>query len=232
MFIDKPDPETTARGDQPCPDPGITEQKANLRQFMIKQREQLAPEQVIAWSAAMARQLLIFLQGQAADHGCLALYAAMRGEADLQPAITEIQARGWTVCYPRVIGLGSAARLVFVPLPAGCPPEDYLVQGRFGVLEPPLADTMDPDQLCAPDIIILPGLAFDHQGNRLGWGKAYYDRYLAERTRPHPAGSQEKRPVLLGAAYAFQVIPAVPVAGHDRPVDYLLLPEGVVRNNP
>lgn len=76
------------------------------------------------------------------------------------------------------------------------------------------------------DLLVLPGLAFDPSGGRLGRGGGYYDKYVtrllarcAERGWPAPA--------LVALAYRAQMVAAVPMEGHDRPVDAVVTAAGV-----
>lgn len=78
-----------------------------------------------------------------------------------------------------------------------------LVKGKFGILEPP------PDEETNDlDLLIVPGVAFDRAGFRLGYGKAYYDRFLTQS----PTYS-------IGLAFSFQVLDNIPRLDHDRRVD-------------
>lgn len=85
--------------------------------------------------------------------------------------------------------------------------------GAYGILEP--KECRCPVE--EPGLMLLPGLAFDRKGGRLGYGGGFYDRYL----RDH----DEILTVVL--AYECQIISAVPAEGHDRKVDYLLTREGL-----
>lgn len=78
----------------------------------------------------------------------------------------------------------------------------------------------DPSLL---DVILVPGLAFDHHGHRLGRGKGCYDRFLEQMKQlPHP-------PLLIGLAYDFQIIEALPIEQHDQKVDMLCTPTKITR---
>lgn len=91
---------------------------------------------------------------------------------------------------------------------------DALAPGALGVLEPnreaPSVELEDHD------LVVLPGLAFDREGGRLGRGAGYYDRVLA---RILGAG---RRPSLIGVGYSFQLIDRVPMASHDVRVDLVV----------
>lgn len=146
----------------------------------------------------------------------LALYAAMRHEADLQNLWKPAQQAGWHLCFPAVTGPGDQAGLVFVTIPDDRNPDGYLQPGRFGVSEPPVPAAAGWS--ACPEVMIMPGLAFDLQGYRLGWGKGYYDRFLA---------SLPGLPILIGAAYDGQVLPEIPHEAHDYPVDWIVTPSGI-----
>ena len=83
-----------------------------------------------------------------------------------------------------------------------------LVKGSYGILEPKHYNNYEEHI----ELIILPGVGFDRNGNRLGHGKGYYDRLIANSsTTP-----------LIGLAYDFQIIPTIPTQSHDRPVDIII----------
>jgi 5-formyltetrahydrofolate cyclo-ligase len=88
-----------------------------------------------------------------------------------------------------------------------------LKPGYMGILEPAGNIVADPDSI---DLIIVPGIAFDAAGNRLGRGKGYYDRLLA-RTKT----------VSIGVCFDFQLVESVPVCEHDVPVRYVVTPTAV-----
>ena len=86
-----------------------------------------------------------------------------------------------------------------------------LVPGTFGVREPRSSEEVPP-----PDLILVPGLAFDMSGNRLGRGAGYFDRILVKLEC-----------FRLGICFSKQVVPSVPVDSHDEAVDGILTEEGV-----
>lgn len=94
----------------------------------------------------------------------------------------------------------------------------------YGIPEPPLNDSKRAqplhDDKLGIDVVLVPGLAFDRQGLRLGRGKGYYDRFLQELD----AASSDSRPVRCGVALSPQLVESVPVLEHDLPVDILFTP--------
>ncbi len=96
-----------------------------------------------------------------------------------------------------------------------------LVPGTWGIPEPPADRRGDPERRVAPeaiDLVVVPGLAFDRRGRRLGHGKGYYDRLLARS----PA-------VRAGLCYAAQVFPEVPAGPRDAVMDFVVTEEGAFR---
>lgn len=87
--------------------------------------------------------------------------------------------------------------------------ENMEQSGGFGIMEPKTGQLVNPDEI---DFAIIPGVAFDRKGNRLGRGKGYYDRTLPLL----------RRAVKVGIAYEFQIIDSVPVSEHDIPVDLVI----------
>ena len=234
----------------------IIEQKKLLRQDMATRREAAQPEEWVRWSAALVSQLQNLLEsGQVLDfksrpHNSrppvIALYRAMRQEADLSAAQALLAEAGWQLAFPRMVRTGEQLNLQFLALPdcahptlsaqdvqasqPAIPPplfERFFIPGPFGLSEPDPAQTL----ICEPDVILLPGLAFDRQGNRLGWGKGYYDNYLAKRFADSH-GNLQAMPLLIGIALPFQLIPEVPHADHDWPLDAILTPDGILQVRP
>jgi 5-formyltetrahydrofolate cyclo-ligase len=141
-----------------------------------------------------------------------ALYCALAGEVPTERIRYAYLAAGVRLYYPRVAGKGT---LAFYPHRDG----DGWETGPYGILEPSIPAGMEP-LLSGWDIIVVPGLAFDRRGNRLGRGYGYYDRFLDSVPESVPR---------VGLAFADQRIPEVPVEAWDVPVHALVTEEGVIR---
>jgi len=91
-------------------------------------------------------------------------------------------------------------------------PEDLEIKGKFHIPEPvgPLFTDYASIQLA-----LIPGMAFDGEGHRLGRGKGYYDRFLS-----HPAFTKIPK---VGLCFDFQLVPSVPCESHDLPMDQVLV---------
>ena len=194
--------------------------KQRLRETMIERRALLTPDECNTASNGFRISLPALLAelGLAGRPLRLGVYSAIRNEADLSLACHDLLLGPHPVelYYPAVQGRGELARLAFGMLPPGVAPENFLVCGKFGVCEPPPSSWLA--ELPHLDLVLMPGLAFDRHGNRLGWGRAFYDRLI-----PQLPG----RPVLAGVCYDFQIVPeGVPCDTGDLPVDWLLTPHG------
>lgn len=141
-----------------------------------------------------------------------ALYRALPGEVPTERIRHAYLAAGARLYYPRVTGRGA---LAFYPHREG----DGWETGPYGIPEPSIP-TGAPRRRSGWDIIVVPGLAFDRRGNRLGHGFAYYDRFLG--------GLPESVP-RVGLACVGQLVPEVPVEAWDVPVHALVTEEGVIR---
>jgi 5-formyltetrahydrofolate cyclo-ligase len=177
------------------------DRKAALRRAATLARSRAAAAAPGAAEAARARALA----GLAVPDGArVSAYWPMRDELDPRPLLLALAARGHPLCLPVVARMGQA--LAF----RAWAPGDPLVEARFGTQVP--AETA---QTVEPQVLLVPLLAFDRQGYRLGYGGGFYDRTL-ERLRA--AG-----PVLaVGLAYAGQEAADLPVEPFDQRLDALV----------
>ncbi|HYY71418.1 MAG TPA: 5-formyltetrahydrofolate cyclo-ligase [Nitrososphaeraceae archaeon] len=88
-------------------------------------------------------------------------------------------------------------------------------KGKYGIFE----NTMSNTRIDQMDLLIIPGIAFDLQGNRLGYGKGYYDRLLSSR----------KAKYIIGLAYEDQLINEIPNNDHDIPVNIIITEKRTIR---
>ncbi|WP_428645475.1 5-formyltetrahydrofolate cyclo-ligase [Roseibium sp.] len=130
----------------------------------------------------------------------------IRDEIDARPLLDRIRQKGHRLCLPVMVG----PNLIFRQLERGT----ELVPAAFGTLEPgPEAEEL------RPDVLLMPLAGFDAQGNRIGYGKAFYDNAIA---------TLEKTGALLkiGLAFALQEVDRVPVEAHDKPLNGILTERG------
>jgi len=182
--------------------------KPSLRASMLARRTALPAREAAQLAQAALRQF--------SDHPLLmdavrvAGYAAMRGELDVFPILAMLSLRGKIPALPRVTA--NHAPLEF----RRWQPGDALILHPLGMKEPSaLAEPV------AADLILVPLLAFDKAGHRLGYGGGYYDRTIAALRLG------EKPALAIGVAYGFQEIPALAAEAHDTRLDGILTEHGV-----
>ncbi|MXU66093.1 5-formyltetrahydrofolate cyclo-ligase [Oceanomicrobium pacificus] len=139
----------------------------------------------------------------------IAAYLPMRTEIDPRPALIDAAAAGVPLAMPVVVERGHP--LIF----RAWTPDTPLVPGAFGAHVPASG------ALVEPDLLVVPLLAFDRRGYRLGYGGGFYDRTIAALAARHPLRT-------VGLAYAAQECDAVPVEATDMPLDAVITEKGVV----
>ena len=136
-------------------------------------------------------------------------YWPIRSEVDSRPLMEALLDRGQDVALSQIIHPHLSWRL--------WQPGDVLIKGGFGVREP------GPD---APEVfpsaLLVPLVAFDRRGGRVGYGKGHFDRAIAALDAKHPV-------LTIGLAYAVQEIEEVPVEPHDRMLDVIVTESELIR---
>lgn len=138
-------------------------------------------------------------------------YWPMRDEMDIRGLLARLHGEGMICALPVVAAKDRP--LIF----RRWRPDDALEGGAFGLSEPS-SDKADID----PRVILVPLLAVDASGNRLGYGAGYYDRTLAERRAQGPV-------VAVGIGFEAQRVAALPVDGYDQRLDWLVTEQSVTR---
>jgi 5-formyltetrahydrofolate cyclo-ligase len=190
----------------------LVEEKRALRRAMRAERERVAPDERGRMGQGAGTALLGLPELAAAR--VFSAYVPTRGELDVSFVVEQRVRAGATVVYPRVAV--EAPRLRFHVVV----PETPMVLGAYGILEPPTDAPEIPAE--AIDLVLVPGLAFDAQGRRLGYGGGYYDE-LAQRLRAHGRG------FLVGLGYDFQVVERIPAGETDAALDCLVTDARVLR---
>ena len=175
--------------------------KAELRRVARQKRLTLARKDFAAQIARHAEAL------QIPKGAIVGGYHALPDEADPALLLERLIVLGCQIAYPRVVGKGLP--LEFHRLPDG----EVLAPGAFGIHEP-----LDFWPRAVPTILLVPLLAFDSSGYRLGYGGGFYDRTLAVLNVP-----------AIGIAYAGQEISSIPHEPHDRTLDMILTEQGIRR---
>ena len=179
--------------------------KITLRGILLQKRAEFSREERKAFDRDIVDGLINFPLFKNAS--MLLIYAPLESEINLLPLAHAARKRGLPIAFPRCDK--ETNTMQFYILPEG----QRLSPGAYGIPEPP-----EDAPLCIPDkhaLCIGPALSYDLVGNRIGYGKGYYDRYLA--TFPG---------VTVGTAYASMLLKSVPTEPHDLPVDWLFTERG------
>ena len=188
--------------------PEITKAKKSLRSQVIKRRDELPEAKSLENSAIVATQAKA-LSARFGHRASISAYACMESEIDPTPLCDQLTDLGCTLCLPVIVQLGQP--LIFRQWRPG----DELEPKKWGIMEPLAAAPV-----VEPDLLLLPMVAFDAQGWRLGYGGGFYDRTLASlRSR--------KTIVAMGLAFDEQEVDAVPHAAYDERLDLVLTPSGL-----
>jgi 5-formyltetrahydrofolate cyclo-ligase len=184
----------------------IESAKADIRRAAVVRRDALpADERAAAAAAIAARQLPVAGAGAVVSG-----FSPLKSEINPVPLMRAFAAAGAQLALPVVTGKGKP--LTMRAWTFGAP----LVSGVWGIREPPPSA---PEVF--PDILIVPLLAFDRSGHRIGYGAGYYDMTIA-RVRGMKAVTA------IGIAYAVQEIIQVPVTPRDAALDLVLTEREVI----
>ncbi|MER5200147.1 5-formyltetrahydrofolate cyclo-ligase [Streptomyces sp. NPDC002755] len=196
---------------------GPESDKRMLRQGFLAVRSRLTPDDVRAAAVSLAEQALKLAELTHAR--TVAAYVSVGTEPGTLALLDALRARGVRVLLPALLpdndldwgaytGEGSLARV--------------LHGSRMALLEP-AGERLGPDAVTDADVVLLPGLAVDARGMRLGRGGGSYDRVLAR------LAASGARPSLVVLLYDAEVVEHVPGEAHDRPVHAVVTPSGTRR---
>ncbi|MDD9953552.1 MAG: 5-formyltetrahydrofolate cyclo-ligase [Candidatus Woesearchaeota archaeon] len=173
--------------------------KATIREEMLTKRKSMDPAD-IAWRNTEITEHLRMCDGYV-DAKKVLFYLPMQNEVDVTPLLADVAVKH---LLPYIEDDEIKASLI-------TDPED-LVAGPHGTKEPRVKER---DEYF--DVVLVPGVAFDKQKNRIGYGKGYYDKFLATTTA-----------YKIGLAYQNQIVPLLPTEDHDVPMDIVITEEGII----
>ena len=183
------------------------EMKKDLRKRIRECRKRISKEEKERWDVLLYEQLITLLKETDFPISSVYLYLDFRGEAGTGRILEALWAKNIPVALPRVEG----EEMFF-----------YTVQGWTDVC-PGYMGIEEPSAGCCPAedkyaLVLVPGVAFDREGRRLGYGGGYYDRFFV-REPEHPRW---------GLAYAFQMVEKLPAEEWDQRVEQVILPGKVI----
>lgn len=181
--------------------------KETIRRLALGRRSGMSPVERAARGAAVTERLLALPEVEEADP--VLAFVSISSEVPTGMLLEAILHAGKTLLLPFVAddGMLRAARVSSL---------DQLTPGFRGIPEPRARMPVDA---AAAAVIVVPGVAFDAEGGRLGYGGGFYDVFLS-------AAPERLR---IGICFDFQLVERVPVAAHDQRVDLVVTDERVVR---
>lgn len=172
--------------------------KKALRSKIRAQKAGYTPAQLSSMSEEVCRS--ISTDGLWHSAGTILLYHPLPDEVDVRPLIEEAVRRGQKVLLPKVVGDDLELHVY-----TG---KDSLSEGSFGIMEPN-GEPFPPERYTEVDLALVPGMAFDPFGHRLGRGKGFYDRLLPQLPKAYR----------IGVCFPFQLVENVPHESHDIPMN-------------
>jgi 5,10-methenyltetrahydrofolate synthetase len=186
----------------------IKNEKNRIRAELLELRSRLDPDE----KAAAEAKIFASFRELATYRFCdtLLLYSPIKGEPDVNIAAKTALADGKRIAYPITEPVGHVMKFGYVNSP------DELLRGNFGIPEPPHDAELFDEGINTHAICVVPALAFDADGYRLGYGKGYYDRFLAKFTG-----------VKAGLVMSRFILPKLPRGRYDLAVDVIITEDGV-----
>ena len=189
----------------------VFQQKSDIRSIIESQRRSLSGESVAFKSSKIISHLKKLPEYQAAK--TVHCYVAWRNEVNTHQLIKDTLETGRRVIVP-VTDLSSHTLLH-----SEIKSFDELKKGTFGILEPP-KDQFRKVKISEFDLVIVPGVALDLSGHRLGFGGGFYDGFLGKI-----------KTTKIALAYEFQIVDKIPTRTEDERVDILVSEKSVYRFN-
>ena len=177
-----------------------------VRTEMLQRRMAQSPEAVRRASEVVVRRLLAL--PELAGRIRIGAYLGVRGEVDPSP-----------LCHVDRLEVALPVTMVGEPL-RFVVPSGPLEEGPYGILQPGEGTEVAPLEL---DVVVLPAVAVDRSGHRVGHGAGFYDRTFADRRKHTPP------PVLIGVCHSFQMVEHLDARSWDVPLDLVVTEAGVIR---
>ena len=168
---------------------------------MLERRNRLNSQEISKRSKSIQEFVISSKEFQRAK--VIGIYFAFGSEVTTELIIERAKILGKKIALPRV----EEHKITFYELSS----TRSLIRGRFGIMEPPPCGRISEIHM-----LVAPGIAFDKKGNRLGYGKGFYDKFLSD-----------KRMFSIGLAYGFQMLENLPHDAHDKRLDAIASEDGL-----
>ena len=186
--------------------------KGEIRKYIRAERKKKTLEQFCKWSAEICNQLLTNPVVNHAD--TIAAYYPLPDEPDIRPLIQKLYQQGKTILLPHVI---NDTEMTFFPYEG----EKELIEGAFHIMESKIKVTSYKEKY-GKILFLIPGMAFTTNGKRLGRGKGYYDRFLANVEYDKLKVSNISTIYKIGICYPYQVLDDIPIEKNDILMDEVI----------
>ena len=187
--------------------------KATARKTVVQQRKNMTQEINDKYSLMIAENIISMAEFMECD--TLYIYKAFRNEVNTDRIIQRAMELNKTVAFPKVSG--TEMNFHIVPNENG---SKSLVEGYMGIMEPesslPILVPMLEENV---GVVIVPGVAFDRKCNRSGYGKGFYDKFLAKYPNL----------IKIGIAFEYQIFDSLEINNFDIPMDYVITESRIIR---
>jgi len=184
--------------------------KKSIRKAILRERNFLLESEILDKSLKIQKNVIktsIFL-----DAKTVGIYSNIGSEVQTNLIMENIVNSSKKLAYPRVVG----DKIQFFSIENNDLSKMKVEKNRFNIPEPPYNDSKVIDFF---DLLIIPGIAFDRKGYRIGYGYGYYDRYLSKRNYLNS----------IGLGYEFQVLDfTIPKMAHDQKLDMIITENRII----
>lgn len=191
--------------------------KAAWRTRFSGMRNAMAPERRTEASASACMRLAEWAERQ--SYRSVMVYVSFRSELSMNDFIERSWKQGIEMIVPRCDATDRSMTLHALRS------WDELMPGAYGILEPNPERTAAMPADFLPEAVIVPGLAFDRMGGRMGYGGGYYDRFAESAN--HRAAARNDKLLWIGAGFDMQLVERVPVEEHDLRLDGVVTENGL-----
>ncbi|GLE06041.1 hypothetical protein PINS_up015252 [Pythium insidiosum] len=207
--------------------------KKAMRQCIAATLRAVEDTEITRQSEAIAARIVSLPSFQRA--GSLSVYLHMPKEASTRALLVAAFKQGKKVYVPKITG--KSAEDMAMLHAVDMEDIDAFPKDKWKIPDPPLTyasgekrgDAMESLDL---DLVLMPGVAFDRRGGRLGHGKGYYDSFLRRLAERSEAAGRTSHPIKVGVCLTDQLVDAVPLSPHDRMLDVVVTPDEIIRVNP
>lgn len=184
--------------------------KSDIRKTILDKRNSISPLDIVNNSRIISNSVISTKEYQSSFS--VGIYYSIGSEVKTFDIIKHSLENKKEIALPRVI---DSTKIQFFKIMEDKFEKIKFTKGKYGIFENSMSTTII-DKI---DLLIIPGIAFDLKGYRIGYGKGYYDRFL----------SLGKSKCIMGLSYESQIINGIPNNEHDIPVDIIITEKKIIR---